>query len=72
MMEVLTSGYSTVFNLNADTGGRTQNVLVPQQHCVVNLSLTEPGLLVSGGEDFHSYVLTLPLTSPHLSITPFP
>lgn len=47
----------------------TQNVLVPQQHSVVDFSLSEPGLLISGGEDFHSDTLALPLTPPHFTIT---
>lgn len=48
---------------------RTEDVLVPQQHSVVDLSLSEPGLLVSGGEDFDSNTLSLPLTPPHLTIS---
>lgn len=48
----------------------TQDILVPQQHCVVNLSLSEPGLLISGGEDLHSHTLPLPLAPPHLTIAP--
>lgn len=48
---------------------RTQDVLVSQQHSVVDLSLSEPGLLVSGGEDFDCDTLSLPLTPPHFTIT---
>lgn len=51
---------------------RTQDVLVPQQHSVVDLSLSEPGLLVSGGEDLDRDTLTLPLTPPHFTITALP
>lgn len=42
-----------------------------QQHCVVDLSLSEPGLLVSGGEDFDCDALSLPLTPPHFTVTAF-
>lgn len=40
-----------------------------QQHSVVDLSLSEPGLLVSGGEDFDCNALSLPLTPPHLTVS---
>ena len=43
---------------------------MPKQHRVVDLRLSEPGLLISGGEDLHSHTLTLPLASPHLTIPP--
>lgn len=49
----------------------TEDVLVSQQHCVVDLSLSEPGLLVPGREDFDSNILTLPLTPPHFTIPAF-
>lgn len=39
-----------------------------QQHGVVDLSLSEPGLLVSGGEDLDRDALTLPLTPPHFTV----
>lgn len=42
---------------------------MPQQHGVVDLSLSEPGLLVSGGEDFDGDTLSLPLTPPHFTVT---
>lgn len=48
---------------------RTQDVLMSQQHGVVDLSLSEPGLLVSGGEDFDCNALSLPLTPPNFTIT---
>lgn len=41
---------------------------MPEQHRVVDLSLSEPGLLVSGGEDFDGDALALPLTPPHLPV----
>lgn len=47
----------------------TQNVLVSQQNCVVDLSFSEPGLLISGGEDFDCNILSLPLASPHFTVT---
>ena len=47
----------------------TQDVFMPQQHRVVDLSLSEPGLLVSGRENLDCNVLSLPLTPPHFTIT---
>lgn len=47
----------------------TQDVLVSQQHRVVDLRLSEPGLLVSGRENLDCNVLSLPLTPPHFPIT---
>lgn len=47
----------------------TQDVFMSQQHSVVDLSLSEPGLLIPGGEDFDCNILSLPLTSPHFTIT---
>lgn len=48
---------------------RTQDVLMSQQHGVVDLSLSEPGLLISGGEDFDCDTLSLPLTPPYFTVT---
>lgn len=42
---------------------------MPQQHRVVDLSLSEPGLLVSGRENLDRNVLSLPLTPPYFTIT---
>lgn len=42
---------------------------MPQQHRVVDLGLSEPGLLVSGRENLDGNVLSLPLTPPHFTIT---
>ena len=50
---------------------RTQDVVVSQLHGVVNLCLSEPGLLVSGGEDLHSHTLPHPGSPPHLPIPAF-
>lgn len=47
----------------------TQDVLVSQQHRVVDLRLSEPGLLVSGRENLDCNVLSLPLTPPHFTVT---
>lgn len=47
----------------------TQDVLMSQQHRVVDLSLSEPGLLISGGEYFDGDALSLPLTPPHFAVT---
>lgn len=41
---------------------------MPEQDRVVDLSLSEPGLLVSGGEDFDGDALALPLAPPHLPV----
>lgn len=49
----------------------TQYVFMPQQHCIVDLCLSEPRLLISRGKDFHGHILALPLSSPHLSISSF-
>ena len=39
-----------------------------EQHRVVDLSLPEPGLLISGGEDLDRYALTMPQAPPHLAV----
>ncbi|DAA30010.1 TPA: hypothetical protein BOS_5038 [Bos taurus] len=44
------------------------DVVVSEQHCVVDLSLPEPGLFISGGEDLDGYALTMPQAPPHLTI----
>lgn len=49
----------------------TQYVFMSEQHCVVDLRLSEPGLFISRREDFNSHILPLPLPPPHLSIPPF-
>ncbi len=49
-----------------------QNVLVSQHHSLVDLSLAEPGALLTGGEDLHGHLLTTPFTPPHLPKTPLP
>lgn len=40
-----------------------------QQNRVVDLSLSKPGLFISGGEDFHGNTFSLPLTPPHFTET---
>lgn len=42
-----------------------------QLHCVVDLRLSEPGLLVPGGEDLDSHALPHPGSPPHLPIPAF-
>ena len=49
----------------------TQDVVVPQQHGVVDLGLAEPRLLIPGGEDLDGHVLPVPNASPHLAVAPF-
>lgn len=44
---------------------------MPEQHRVVDLRLTEPRLLVPGGEDLHGHVLPVPDATPHLPVAPF-
>lgn len=44
---------------------------MPQQHGVVDLGLTEPRLLIPGGEDLDGHVLPMPHASPHLAVAPF-
>jgi len=39
-----------------------------QQHGVVDFRLSEPRLLISGGEDLNSDILPLPLTPPHFTV----
>lgn len=63
------SHYHSLLNLMAGDKPHTEDVLMPQQDCVVDLGLSEPGLLVSGGEDFDSDTLSLPLTPPHFTVT---
>ena len=48
----------------------TQYVFVPEEDGVIDLGLPEPRPLISGGEDLHGHVLTLPLPPPHLSVPP--
>lgn len=48
---------------------RTEDVLMSQQHRVIDFSFSEPGLLVPGGEDFDGDALSLPLAPPHFAIT---
>lgn len=47
-----------------------QDVFVAQHDCLVDLGLSEPRALLSGGEDLHSHVSSSPLPSPHLAETP--
>uniref|UniRef100_G1PYQ4 Uncharacterized protein n=1 Tax=Myotis lucifugus TaxID=59463 RepID=G1PYQ4_MYOLU len=44
------------------------DVVVSEQHCVVDLSLPEPGLFIPRGEYLDRHTLTMPQASPHLAI----
>lgn len=46
----------------------TQDILVPQQYSVVQLSFPEPGLFIPRREDLHSNIFSLPLTPPNFSV----
>lgn len=48
--------------------GRTQDVLVPHQHGLVDLGLSGPAGLVGGEEDFDGDLFAPPLSHPHLSV----
>lgn len=41
------------------------------QEGLINLSLSEPTLLLRGEEDFDGHSLLSPFAHPHLSVTPF-
>lgn len=47
-------------------GDEAEDVLVPQHHGLIDLSLSEPGALLSGGEDLDGHLLSSPLAPPHL------
>ena len=49
----------------------TQDVLMSEQHGLVELRLTEPALLLRGEEDLDGHVLPAPLALPHLAVPPF-
>ena len=44
----------------------SQDVLVAQHDGLVDLSLAEPGALLTRGEDLYCYFLSSPLSPPHL------
>lgn len=48
-----------------------QDVVMSEHDRLIDLCLTEPGSLVSRGEDLHRYILSPPLAPPHLSKAPF-
>lgn len=48
--------------------GRTQDVLVPHQHGLVDLGFPGPAGLVGGEEDFDGDLFAPPLSHPHLSV----
>ena len=65
-----------MFGSECDTfvvsGNEAQDVLVSQHDCLINLCLTKPRPLVSGGEDLHRHVLSSPLPPPHLPESTLP
>lgn len=63
------SHHHRLLNLMTSDMPHTEDVLMSEQDGVVDLSLSEPGLLVSGGEDFDSDTLSLPLPPPHFTVT---
>lgn len=44
---------------------------MPEEDGVVDLCLTEPRLLIPGGEDLHGHALAVPHASPHLAVASF-
>jgi len=50
---------------------KAQDVFMAEHDGLIDLSLTEPGALLSGWEDLHGHVTTPPTASPHLPETPF-
>lgn len=53
-------------------GYETQDVFVAEHGCLVDLSLAEPGSLLSGRKDLHRHVSAPPASAPHLSKATFP
>lgn len=49
-----------------------QNVLVPQHDGLVDLCLSEPGALLSRGENLHGNLLAAPFTPPHFTKASLP
>lgn len=45
----------------------SENAIIAQHHSLVNLNFTEPGLLVSRGENLHRNRLSPPSSLPHLT-----
>ena len=70
-MSVVSGGeYShTSLNLIKWDTSHTQDVLVSQQDSVVDFSLSEPRLFISGGKYFDGNTLPLPLAPPHFAVT---
>lgn len=48
-----------------------QDVLVSQHNRLINFCLTEPGSLISRGEDFHSYIFPTPFSTPDFTKSAF-
>lgn len=54
------------------SSNEAQDILMSQHHSLVDLSLTEPGALLSGRENLDSHLLAAPFAAPHLTKTPLP
>lgn len=54
------------------SGDKAQDVFVPQHNRLINFCLPKPGPLVSGGEDFHSYIFSAPFSTPDFAKSAFP
>lgn len=50
---------------------KTQDVFMAEHDCLIDFCFPEPGSLLPGWEDLHSYVTTPPTSTPHLSKTTF-
>ncbi len=50
----------------------TEYIVMPHEHRLVNLSLSEPASLFTGKEHFHCNLFSSPATKPHFSIAPLP
>lgn len=65
-----------MFGSECDTfvisSNEAQDVLMSQHDCLVNLCLTKPRPLISGGENLHRHVLSSPLPPPHLPESTLP
>lgn len=50
---------------------KTQDVFMAEHDCLIDFCFPEPGSLLPGREDLHSYITTPPTSTPHLSKTTF-
>lgn len=54
------------------SGYKTQYVFMAEHGSLIDLSLAEPGSLLSGRKDLHRHVAASPAPAPHLSKATFP